>query len=178
MRCIEIESFFKNLGEDDYDQNDVSPQDIRYNCIAWAAGDNTKRWWPTNLGGYWWPPELPKDEETKENFIRAFELIGYRQCKHERRERGIEKVALYLDSKGIPTHMARQIESGDFVWWSKCGVDLEDIKHKSLFSLEGEKFNNGEPGYGKAVIFLHRRRDRKPFLKDRIISIVRGVLGR
>jgi hypothetical protein len=175
MRCKEIEDLFENLGEHDYDQKDVSPQDINYNCIAWAAGENHRRWWPTKrLGGYWWPPQLPQDEETKENFICAFELLGYRVCKNSNRKEGLEKIAMYLDPQGIPTHMARQIDSGGFIWWSKCG-DFEDIKHKTLFALEGEKFKNGESGYGNAIVFLHRRRDGKPFLKDRIISVLKKI---
>src|ERR1017187_4287391 len=60
------------VAEHDYDHNDVSPQDSRYNCIAWAAGEQRRRWWP---------PQLPQEEVTKENFIRAFELLGYRRCK-------------------------------------------------------------------------------------------------
>jgi hypothetical protein len=178
MRCKELEDLFENLGEHDYDQNDVSPQDNRYNCIAWAAGEKHRRWWPTKLGGYWWPPQLPPDEETKENFIRAFELLGYRVCKSSSRKQGFDKLAMYLDAHGIPTHMARQLDSGEFVWWSKCGVDLEDIKHKTLAVLEGEKLKNGESGYGRAIIFLHRRKDGKPFLNDRIISIIKKLLGR
>lgn len=178
MRCKHLEGLFENLGEHNYDHNDVSPQDLNYNCIAWAAGDNRRRWWPTKLGGYWWPPQLPQDEETQENFIHAFELLGYRLCRHSKRKNGIEKVALYVDAKGIPTHMARQLDSGIWAWSSKCGVALEDIKHDDLFALEGYKLKNGEDGYGKAVVFLHRRRDGKPFLKDQILSTIKKLLGR
>jgi len=170
MRCEHLEKLFENLGEQDYDHNDVSPQDLNYNCIAWAAGEKHRRWWPTKLGGYWWPPQLPPDEETQQNFISAFELLGYRVCKHSKLESGLEKVAIYIDSQGVPTHMARQIESG--VWWSKCGVRGEDIKHKTLAALEGTN------GYGKAVVFLKRRRDGNPFLTDRILSILKKLLGR
>jgi hypothetical protein len=177
MRCKHLEDLFENLGEHDYDHDDVSPDDIRYNCIAWAAGDNQRRWWPVKLGGYWWPPQLPPDEETQENFIRAFALLGYRVCNNASLEKGIEKVAMYVDTKGIPTHMARQLDSGQFIWWSKCGVDFEDIKHKTLFALEGEYHKDGEPGYGRAIVFLKRRRDGRPFLADRIRGFVSRLLG-
>jgi hypothetical protein len=177
MRCKHLEDIFENLGEHDYDHDDVSPQDIRYNCIAWAAGEDHRRWWPVLLGSYWWPPQLPKDEETQENFIRAFELIRYRVCRNPKLEAGIEKVAMYVDAKGIPTHMARQLESGEFIWSSKCGVDFEDIKHRTLFALEGANFKNGDPGYGRAIIFLRRRRDGKPFLADRIKLLISRLFG-
>jgi len=177
MRCKELEELFENLGEHDYDQNDVSPEDVDYNCIAWAAGEKHRRWWPTKLGGYWWPPQLPQEEETQENFIRAFELLGYRVCKNGNLESGIQKVAMYVDVKGVPTHMARQTGSGIYIWWSKCG-DFQDIKHNALLALEGEKLKNGESGYGRATVFLHRRTDGRPFLKDRIFLIVKKLLGR
>jgi len=60
----------------------------------------------------------------------------------------MEKVAIFADAQGAPTHAARQLESG--AWTSKCGT-LEDIEHNSLANLEGG-------AYGKAVLFLERRR--------------------
>jgi hypothetical protein len=163
MRCYHLEALFENLGENDYDHNDVSPALPTYNCIAWAAGDMTRRWWPFSLGGFWWPPELPPDEETLDNFIRAFELLGYRKCKTSAFKKGIEKVALFVDNKGVPTHAARQRESGD--WTSKCGP-LEDIQHKTLHAVEGVE-------YGTVAVFLKRRKDRKPFLRDRILLLAK-----
>lgn len=50
MRCPHLEQIFENLGEQDYDHNDVSPATTQYNCIAWAANENYRRWW--NMGGY------------------------------------------------------------------------------------------------------------------------------
>ena len=47
MRCPHLEHLFENLRLD-YDQNDVSPATPRYNCIAWAAGENHRRWWPAD----------------------------------------------------------------------------------------------------------------------------------
>src|SRR5437899_10500914 len=133
MRCHLLESLFENLGEGGYDHDRVSPRSIEYNCLAWAAGDVQRRWWPIDLGGWWWPPQLPK-EETLENFIRAFESLGYTRCGHANLETGIEKVALFVDEQGVPTHAARQLESG--AWTSKCG-QLEDIEHKTLVNIQG-----------------------------------------
>jgi hypothetical protein len=51
-----------------------------YNCIAWAAGDDRRNWWPgASIGGYYWPPELT-DAETLDNFRLAYELQGYTVC--------------------------------------------------------------------------------------------------
>jgi hypothetical protein len=171
MRCLEIEQFLENLGADDYDQDDVSPQDD-YNCIAYALGEKNKPWWPSMRlkDDYEWPPDLPRqvdDQETLDNFILAFQKRGYKVCKNGRLKSGIEKVAIFTISN-VPKHAALQLESG--IWGSKCG-GYEDIKHFTLSSVEGKN-------YGKATVFLHRRRDRKPFLKDQILSIVKKLLGR
>jgi len=165
MRCWNLETIFENLGEHDYNHDKVSSATPKYNCIAWAAGETDKRWWPINLGGYWWPPQLPK-EETKENFIRAFELQGYVVCGNPSLQSGIEKVAIFVDDLGIPTHAARQLESG--VWTSKCG-QLEDIEHMNLSAMEGKE-------YGRPVAFLKRRRDRRPLFASRIRTVFRRLL--
>jgi hypothetical protein len=154
MRCPHLEDIFENLGEHDYDHNDVSPPVPVYNCIAWAAGDNQQRWWPADWDQvtYYWPPHLPRQpfgEETVDNFAAAFEWIGYTKCDSPAFEGGIEKIAIFVDAQRIPTHAARQLESGD--WTSKCGIKGEDIKHKTLLALEGS-------AYGKAVAFLKRKR--------------------
>ena len=41
---MSLESSFPNLKADGYQV--TSPQSLEYNCIAWAAGDNTQWWWP------------------------------------------------------------------------------------------------------------------------------------
>jgi len=60
MSCPHLEAAFENLDEQDYDHTRVSESTPAYNCIAWAAGDNQKRWWPADLADWWWPPELPQ----------------------------------------------------------------------------------------------------------------------
>jgi hypothetical protein len=98
-----------------------------------------------------WPRHLPRSgpfAETAENFVRAFEWRGYKQCPDGTLVSGIEKVAIFLKN-GKPTHAARQLETG--LWASKCG-ELEDIQHP-LAAIEGKE-------YGRAEIFLERNRGK------------------
>lgn len=173
MRCLHLERVFPNLLGSGYDQYPISPETPHlrgYNCIAWAAGEDHRRWWPhlRNPFLFYWPPHLPREpenQETLENFLRAFEWKGYRRgCKNGKLKKGIEKVAIFTIA-GIPKHAARQLESGR--WTSKCG-NAEDIQHETLFALEGH-------AYGTALVFLHRRRDGKPFLMDRIRAWLKRI---
>ena len=45
-----------------------------YNCIAWAAGDTDRWWWPTSPP-YYWPQNIPL-EESISAFIQAFSTLG------------------------------------------------------------------------------------------------------
>ncbi|MEG3937912.1 hypothetical protein QT995_07080 [Microcoleus sp. S36b_A3] len=74
-------------------------------------------------------------EETLEEYIQAYEMLGYEICKGDRLEVGYQKIGLYVDSKGIPTHAARQLPNGK--WTSKLGW-LEDIEHE-LDGLVGDR---------------------------------------
>lgn len=170
MRCLHLEQEFDNLGEHDYDHNDVSPATPRYNCIAWAAGENHRRWWPADWDTvtYYWPPHLSREpfgRETLDNFLAAFRSLGYKVCKSPKLENGVEKIAIFATPQHVPTHASRQTETGE--WLSKCGVLHEDIKHNTLFAVEGPS------GYGKAIKFMKKRRDGKPFLSDRISKFLR-----
>ncbi len=115
-----------------------------YNCIAWAAGDNKRGWWPNSYG--YWPPSAPR-EETIDAFVKAYESLGYKSCADSMLETGNEKVAIYaLDNS--PTHAALQLENGK--WTSKIGQNI-DIEHATLRAVEG-------PIYGWPVRYLKRRR--------------------
>jgi hypothetical protein len=115
-----------------------------YNCIAWAAGDDRRYWWP--CGGYW-PKGVPR-EETLEAFVQAFEVSGYELCEDGSLEPGFEKVALYIDGTGIPAHAALQLPDGR--WTSKLG-HCEDITHSTLDAVNCKE-------YGYAQWFLKRER--------------------
>ncbi len=125
----------------------TSPDVETYNCIAWALGDASRHWWPFPGGRYYWPEGL-RDDETLDAFVALFASHRFEICEDGRRVSGVEKVALYIDANGAPTHAARQVPSGR--WSSKIGVDLEDIEHATPEALEGEL-------YGRVAVFLMRK---------------------
>jgi len=124
----------------------------RYNCIAWAAGNATRKWWPDPMNIGWWPPGVQR-VETMEAFIEAYGTLGYRLCFDGTLQPGIEKLALFgirvqPGDPPVPTHAALQLESGN--WTSKLG-DLEDISHATVEAVSG-------PIYGHVFCFLQRLR--------------------
>lgn len=119
----------------------TSPCTFTYNCIAWAAEDNMRFWWPSLDGVTYWPPTIPR-ETTVTAFTMAFNELGYELCDYDlTRVIGVEKVVLYTDNEGLPTHMCRQLPSGK--WTSKMGPS-QDIEHDSPDVLNG-------PMYGSAT---------------------------
>ena len=146
----ELERLFPGLRGSSYGV--TSPRERRYNCIAWVAGD-TRRWWwpdvPPDDDGYYWPPGV-STEETVAAFVEAFATLGYVPGDADDQEPGWERVALFADASGLPTHAARQLPGGR--WTSKLGR-LEDIEH-NLRGLEGEV-------YGRVVQVLRRPTQRE-----------------
>jgi hypothetical protein len=139
-----LERLFPNLVSEGYAI--TSPRAPEYNCIAWAAGDETRWWWPDPDN--YWPPDVVR-EETVSAFVDAFRSCGYEPCPDGQPEVGVDKVAIYVDpADGVPTHAARLLPDG--VWTSKCGK-LQDIRH-GLQGLEGEY-------YGTVRIYLKRTRE-------------------
>ena len=123
----------------------TSPADRKYNCIAWAANNASDWWWPEGKApDAVWPASAAR-EVTLSSFTAAFLTIGYVVDGDELLEPGFEKVALFADAAGIPTHAARQLTSG--AWTSKLG-NAEDIEHE-LRALEGEI-------YGAVALILKR----------------------
>jgi hypothetical protein len=121
----------------------TSPETDEYNCVAWAAGDTETWWWPSEDG--YWPPELPL-LETVENFIYAFQPLGYQPCDDGSFEAGYEKIAIYVGADGRVKHLARQLASGS--WTSKLG-QAWDIEHQTPQGIECSL-------YGQATQFLKR----------------------
>ena len=121
----------------------TSPRDPSYNCIAWAAGDATKYWWPADDAH--WPKNVVK-ECTIQAFSDAFSTLNYVECADGTLEAGFEKLALYAKD-GKPTHMARQLAMG--TWTSKLG-NSNDISHDSPAGVSGTS-------YGTVIKFMRRK---------------------
>ena len=90
-------------------------------------------------------------EETLASFQVVFEGMGYLECESNALEAGYEKIAIFVDNDGVPTHAARQLQSG--AWASKLG-DWEDIEHESLSTLESAPLMNSL--YGTVALILRR----------------------
>jgi hypothetical protein len=138
----DLESLFPSLRGSGY--LITSPEDVRYNCVAWAAEDEEHWWWP-DQDSYW--PEGGARAETLAAFVAAFEALGFVSCDGPLLEEACEKVAIYAAPDGIPTHVARQLPSG--LWSRKLG-QLQDIEHR-LEDLAGTL-------YGHCAQFLKRER--------------------
>ena len=113
----------------------TSPRDRRYNCIAWAAGETHRKWWPDKMETDHWPVGVPR-RETLDAFEAAFGTLGYTPCDNPELEKGFEKVALYTWAAGTPKHAARQLPDG--TWTSKLGRE-HDIRHE-LNGVEGRDY--------------------------------------
>jgi hypothetical protein len=138
-----LEAAFPGLASGRY--HITSRSNWRYNCIAWAAGQTTDWWWPgPNAAVEHWPEGVPR-ELSLPAFQQAFETLDYSVCAAEEQESGFQKIALYADANGQPTHAARQLPEGN--WTSKLG-NAEDIEHE-LRALEGDT-------YGTVVLFMKR----------------------
>lgn len=139
----DLERRFPGLGGTGYTV--TSPPQVDYNCIAWAAGDDS-RWWEPSPS-YFWPEAAPR-QYTLQAYVEAFMCIGFELCQDAALEAGWEKIAIFASADGRPTHAARQLLDG--TWTSKLGR-LEDIRHLELDHVSGTD-------YGRPVRFLRRRR--------------------
>jgi hypothetical protein len=132
----------------------TSPSTARYNCVAWAAGDDQRFWSPAPgpggrlLGGFYWPETvemLPAISAVE----AVFRLQMYELCDDGSLEDGVEKIAIYGDGWGMAGHAARQLQNGR--WTSKMG-ELADIEH--------DKPEDVESGlYGTVRRYMARRKE-------------------
>lgn len=122
----------------------TSPQTTAYNCIAYAAGDTTKWWWPDLYGFSYWPPNTLRLISLPA-FQQAFSSLGYQVCANGTHQVGQEKIAIYHLAT-VPTHAARQLSTG--IWTSKMGP-WHDIIHT-------EQCLSGSQEYGDIAFFMSR----------------------
>ena len=124
----------------------TSDADSSYNCVAWAVGDTSRFWYDARIKGYYWPPGVGS-ADTLDGWKRLFEIHGYSETESSDFDPLYEKIAIYVDTEGLPNHVARQTDSR--AWTSKLGKDY-DIEHATLDALEC-------PEYGKARVIMQRR---------------------
>ena len=128
-----------------YKTSDETPV---YNCVAYAAGDQTQKWgvtsYPPNL--YW--PEGASKGDGIDDLKSAFEVCGWERATGGDVEEGFDKVALYADDEGEWQHAAIQWPNGE--WSSKLG-DWEDIRHANTHAVSG-----GD--YGKVWYYMKKRK--------------------
>ena len=123
-----LEKEFPNLVGTDYQI--TSPAAREYNCIAWAAGEVHRSWWP--MPGSYWPTSATRQLSTTA-FIEAFQSRGFEVARTTKLERGLMKIAIYTKQQQ-PTHAARQLLDG--TWTSKLGK-MVDIMHIRLEHVSG-----------------------------------------
>lgn len=147
MNGTRIEDLFPQLERSNYVI--TSPATPEYNCIAWAASD-TEAWWePDPFYLSFWPDGITR-EYSLDAYINAYKTVGYTVCQSAEHEESYEKIAIYVDPDGKPTHAARQLSSGR--WTSKLG-QLEDIEHVTLESLTNSS-------YGSIAIIMKRLKNK------------------
>jgi hypothetical protein len=146
-RLQHLEEIFPYLAATGYSPK--SEKSRAYNCIAYAAGDETRKWVGYREIGYYWP-DGATEGHTLDALRSAFEQLGFDFCDSGALESEFEKVALYVDKDGLWTHAAKQ--SADGTWTSKLG-NLEDILHRTPEAVSGP-----DPAYGQVSCFMKRRR--------------------
>jgi hypothetical protein len=106
----------------------------RYNCIAFALGDE-RTWWEADEGfggGIHWPDGVP---DTLDGWVQIFTREQFEPTADRNVEAGVEKIAIYVSLRDMsPEHVA---VSDGRSWKSKLGR-YQDIEHRSLDLPEGE----------------------------------------
>ena len=136
----ELAGLFPKLATEGFEI--VEPPTVRYNCIAFAAGD-IGNWWSFHQPEYW--PGGATRSNSIDSLVEVFAAIGFEQCDAGGVEPGFEKVALY-EQHGRWTHASRQTPNG--MWRSKMG-EGPVIEHRSPESLSGGP-------YGHPTIYMRR----------------------
>jgi hypothetical protein len=129
----------------------ASKRTRKYNCFAFAVGDETQRWEPY---GYHWPKGAKKGYAL-DCLVEACRTEGFELCADGSLLEDREKIAIYTNDQSGFVHAARQEPDGR--WKSKLG-DEEDIVHETPESLSSDT-------YGRPRCFMERA--RKPKLEEK-----------
>src|SRR5215203_195187 len=79
-------------------ESDIDPN---YNCIAYAAGITTRKYWPIFHPDYAWIRGIPSTEEV-ESFVKFYETFGYAETDNGEYVEGHEKIAIFIGANGKP----------------------------------------------------------------------------
>jgi hypothetical protein len=143
MPEAQLEEWFPDIRQAGYQI--TSEIDLGYNCVAYAAEDQTRWWEPFRPDAYW--PDGVALDDTLEGFVVLFESLGFELCDDADTEAGFTKIALYGTTDGDFLHVSRQLPTG--YWTSKIG-EAEDIEHNTLEALNSV-------GYGQPLRFMRKR---------------------
>ena len=141
----EVKNKWPKLGTHNY--RDTSHATPKYNCMAFANGDERHKWECGRNGGrFYWPDGLG---DSLDDWCQIFVRQGFSVTDNRAVEVGYDKVAIYVDGQNDTSHVA--ITSGD-TWKSKLG-NYQDISHDTLDLLEG--YESCE--YGRVAVVLRRK---------------------
>jgi hypothetical protein len=129
---------------------ETSPARNRCNCFGWVVQDEERPWYPRGEPDRSFWPDGVRDDFT----VEAYATRGFSPCENGDMETDLEKIALYVDEDGEPSHAALQLHDGR--WSSKMGT-WEDIEHPDTACLEGGT-------YGVVALYLQRSRRRENVL--------------
>lgn len=150
MRTIssqELQQSFPKLTDNNHKR--ASKATARYNCLAFACGDERKWWEPRPGGRFHWPPSV-RPNTSLATVAGIFIADGYRETNDRDAESGYLKVAIYVELDDIDTYSHVALSDG-ITWKSKLGKG-QDIEHDSLDLLEGETSDE----YGIVAMILRK----------------------
>src|SRR5437870_4600517 len=85
---------------------------VRYNCVAWAALGDTKKWWQAEPEpDYFWPKGILSDGSFQ-SYVELYKSLGYETCQSRSRELFYEKIALFAYPDGAFSHVSYQLFFG------------------------------------------------------------------
>lgn len=133
----------------------ISRRNKRYNCFAWAAGENDRKW-DFGKKDYW--PKGVKKGYGIAYLVAAYVAEGFSVCPKAEcaaYDPSCETIVLYeLHTNG--SHAARLLPNG--AWTSKIGA-LEDIQHEAPEHLSGTV-------YGDPLVYMKRNKFPAPKAVD------------
>ncbi len=136
----DLTAAFPNLADEAFEI--LAPPSTRYNCVAYAAGDQTQNW--DYEEDSYWPPWASRNDK-QESMVDVFAGLSYQPCDDHRLEQHYVRIALY-EKDGIAQHVALQMPNGR--WRSKMGSGPL-IEHHSPVSLSGRI-------YGAPTVFMRK----------------------